>query len=324
MDSLAEIDSILGWPAWAAPRVELRTKMKRKSCTVGWIGAGTMGSRMAGNLARAGYKVKIFNRSSNARGLRVAADMGCVTVPSISDVVCGSEMIFTCVSDGDALESVLFAPELNLKHLTAPNALVVDVSTIGPLAARSVGERLERFGIHFLDAPMTGGDTGAQNATLTFFVGGRLVDLNRVLPLLETIGKRVFHAGQVGSGQSLKLVNQLLCAANLVAVIEALNFAEALGLEKDLIVDGCGSGAAASWQLVNLGRKIIQKDDRPGFKVKDMTKDLRLVQQAVKSSRLENDLPCFAAALCAFEGLMKTANAGEMGTQAIHHRAGTV
>jgi len=283
---------------------------------IGWIGAGMMGAAMAGNLAKAGYRVTIWNRTSPSPGLELAASHGCTVARTVEDALQGSHIVCSCVTDGPALRSVLFAPNRDLKKLLASNALIMDHGTIGPMEAKAIAEQLNKVGVRFVDAPVTGGDIGARDGTLTFMVGASPDGLELVRPLLNAMGKKIVHAGPVGSGQSLKLVNQLLCGVNLLATVEAFQVAEKLGMDRNLVVEACGGGAAGSWQLVNLGPKIIAQDHRPGFRAAHLLKDLKFLRDALASTSPQPAPPCFDLALDAFERVTEMGK-GELGTQTV-------
>jgi 3-hydroxyisobutyrate dehydrogenase len=293
--------------------------MKSKITTdtkIAWIGAGMMGGPMAGNLARAGYRVTVWNRTMPNSNAEFAASRGCTIAKTIDEALAESQVVCSCVTDGPALRSVLFAPDRDLKKLLGESALVMDFSTIGPVEARGIAEQLGKTGVRFVDAPVTGGDIGARDGTLTFMVGASGEDLESVRPLLSAMGKRIVHAGAVGSGQSLKLVNQLLCGVNLLAVVEAFQVAEKLGMDRSLVIEACGGGAAGSWQLVNLGPKIIAQDYRPGFRAEHLLKDLRFLRDAIAGSKAPNNPPCFELALAGFERVFQIGK-GALGTQTV-------
>ena len=283
---------------------------------IGWIGAGMMGAAMAGNLAKAGYRVAIWNRTSPSPGLELAASKGCTIARTVEEALQGSHLVCSCVTDGPALRSVLFAPNRDLKKLLASNALIMDHGTIGPMEAKAIAEQLNKVGVRFIDAPVTGGDIGARDGTLTFMVGASPDDLELVRPLLNAMGKKLVHAGPVGSGQSLKLVNQLLCGVNLLATVEAFQVAEKLGMDRKLVVEACGGGAAGSWLLVNRGPKIIAQDHRPGFRAAHLLKDLKFLRDALASTSPQPAPPCFDLALDAFERVTEMGK-GELGTQTV-------
>jgi len=281
-----------------------------------WLGAGTMGAAMASNLAKAGYRVTVWNRTSPSAGLDLAASNGCTIARTVEEALQGSEVVCSCVTDGPALRSVLFAPNRDLKKLLAQDALIMDHGTIGPVEAKAIAQQLSKAGFRFVDAPVTGGDIGARDGTLTFMVGAAPEDVEFVRPLLNAMGKKIVHAGPVGSGQSLKLVNQLLCGVNLLATVEAFQVAEKLGMDRKLVVEACGGGAAGSWQLVNLGPKIIVQDHRPGFRAAHLFKDLKFLRDALKSASNEPTPPGFDLALEAFGRVTKMGK-GDLGTQTV-------
>jgi len=275
-----------------------------------------MGAAMASNLAKAGYRVTIWNRTSPSPGLELAESHGCTIERNVEDALQGSHVVCSCVTDGPALRSVLFAVNRDLKKLLAPDALIMDHGTIGPVEAKAVAQELAKVGIRFIDAPVTGGDIGARDGTLTIMVGANPEELEFVRPLLNAMGKKIVHAGPVGSGQSLKLVNQLLCGVNLLATVEAFQVAEKLGMDRKLVVEACGGGAAGSWQLVNLGPKIIARDHRPGFRAAHLFKDLKFLRDAIQSASPQSAPPCFDLALEAF-GRVTEMGKGELGTQTV-------
>jgi 3-hydroxyisobutyrate dehydrogenase len=283
---------------------------------IAWLGAGTMGAAMASNLAKAGYRVTIWNRTSPSPGLELAASHGCAIARTVEDALQRSHVVCSCVTDGPALRSILFASGRDLKNLLAPGALIMDHGTIGPVEAKAIADQLSKSDVRFVDAPVTGGDIGARDGTLTIMVGASPADLEFVRPLLNAMGKKVVHAGPVSSGQSLKLVNQLLCGVNLLATVEAFQVAEKLGMDRKLVVEACGGGAAGSWQLVNLGPKIIAQDHRPGFRAAHLFKDLKFLRDALHSASDQPPPPCFDLALDAFERVTEMGK-GDLGTQTV-------
>ena len=275
---------------------------------------------MAANLAKAGFRVTIWNRTASSPWVEFAASRGCAVAKTVEEALEGSGIVCSCVTDGPALRSILFAPGRDVNKLLAGKMpalpVVVDFSTIGPVEARGLSEQLRPLGLRFVDAPVTGGDVGAREGTLTFMVGASPEDLETIRPLLNVMGKKIVHAGPVGAGQSLKLVNQLLCGVNLLAVVEAFQAAEAMGMDRELVVEACGGGAAGSWQLVNLGPKIIAQDHRPGFRAAHLLKDLRFLRDAIRNGSTVNEPPCFKVALEAFQRVTEMGK-GELGTQTV-------
>jgi 3-hydroxyisobutyrate dehydrogenase len=238
---------------------------------------GIMGSAMAFNLLKAGHGLKVWNRSQSRAVLAELAAAGAIVVPELKACVVGAEVVFTCLGDEKDVLSRLTGAEDSILQFGKRGALVVDFSTIGPEAARTIAAKLATASMRFLDAPVTGGDVGAKNATLTIMVGGSQADFEEALPLLNGLGKNIRYCGPVGAGQALKLCNQVLCAVNMVSVCEALSVAQELGLDPALVVDVLGTGAGGSWALTNLGKRILQDDLKPAFSLRNMLKDLRLV-----------------------------------------------
>ncbi len=243
-----------------------------------FLGMGVMGSPMASNIERSGFSTVVWNRTSDREGVQQALETGCVLSESIALAVKDADIILTCVSDVPDVEEVLLGKDGVSKHAKA-GALVIDFSTIGIKAARSIGDRLKDCGLRFLDAPVSGGDIGAQNGTLTIMVGGDAKDFEEALPVLKTMGKNIHHCGPVGSGQGVKLINQNLGAIHMVALSEAIRLSKVLEIDPNLVVKICSTGAAGSWALSNLGPKIIDSDYSAGFRVKDILKDLRLINE---------------------------------------------
>jgi 3-hydroxyisobutyrate dehydrogenase len=281
-----------------------------------------MGAPMAAHLAEGGHQVKAWNRTPGKPGLETAARGGCQIVASAAEAVKGAEVVFACLSDAADLEKVLSDENLlsaagAQTRVAAGGTVFVDMGTTGPVCAVKMSKLLKARGFRFLDAPVTGGDVGARNATLTIMVGGDRQDFDFCLPLFQLMGKTVRYIGEAGSGQAVKLCNQILCAVNLVGVCEALSLAEQLGIDANLVVEVCASGAAGSWSLANLGPRILKSDFAPGFKIKDMRKDIALVAQA--AGDLADKLPGTALADAKFNLVAQTAGTtgGEQGTQAM-------
>ena len=247
---------------------------------IGWIGTGIMGAPMARRLIGGHHRVRVFNRSSEkARAL--AADGATVTSDAAA-CVASAEVVFIMVPDTPDVEATVAKVEPVLKA----GQLVIDMSTVSPAAERVIASRLKGKGVDYLDAPVSGGDVGARDGTLAIMVGGDQAAFERARPLFELMGKRITYMGASGAGQMTKLANQIAVAINLEAAAEAIKFARAGGLDAPRVVEAIGAGAAASWQLSNLGPKIIAGDYQPGFFIKLIRKDLRLVVEAARESGL--------------------------------------
>jgi 3-hydroxyisobutyrate dehydrogenase len=251
---------------------------------VAFLGLGLMGGAMAANLARHGYQVKAWNRTSDKPGVTIAAEGGATIVDSVPAAVSDAEIVFSCVGDVPDVEEVLLGQRGVIKY-AQPSTLIVDMSTIGSSAAKKIGQALQQQQLRFMDAPVSGGDIGAKNGTLTIMVGGSQADFAECKYLLEAMGKNITLCGDVGSGQGVKMCNQILASLYMVGLCEAMQLAKQQGIDPNLIVEVCGTGAAASWALSNLGTKIINNDYEPGFAIKHIVKDLRLVQEINQTSR---------------------------------------
>jgi 3-hydroxyisobutyrate dehydrogenase len=243
-----------------------------------FLGLGVMGASMTANLAKAGLNVKAWNRTPNRPGVEIAKQAGAIIVPSIKEAVESAHFIFTCLGDVPDVEEVILGTEGVAKY-AQPGSLVVDFTTIGSQAVRKIAEELKQYNLRFLDAPISGGDIGAKNGTLTIMVGGNPEDFAECKPYFEIMGKNITLCGEVGSGQGVKLCNQVLASLYMVGLCEAVKLAQSQGIDPQLVVDVCSTGAAGSWALTNLGPKIIAENYNPGFMIKHILKDLRLVQE---------------------------------------------
>lgn len=277
--------------------------------TIAFIGLGTMGVEMAKNLAQKDHNVVGWNRSPDRPSVREATAYFPVT-SILSEAVRDADCIFTCVSDVKDVESVIFR-EGGIAKNAKPHALIVDFSTIGATAVREIAAKLKERQLRFLDAPISGGDIGAKNGTLTIMVGGDRGDFDECYPYFEAMGKNITYCGKVGSGQAVKLCNQVLCSVHMVALCEAMQLARYLDVDPALIVKVCSTGAAGSWALSNLGQKIVQSDFEPGFMVKHILKDLRLIQEGGDA-----DIPGVKLADRLFK-VVEAMGGSEQGTQAM-------
>jgi 3-hydroxyisobutyrate dehydrogenase-like beta-hydroxyacid dehydrogenase len=242
---------------------------------VGFLGMGIMGSGMAANLIRAGFEVLVWNRTP----AKAEAIEGATVGSSPKAVAEACDIVLICVSDSADVAAVVRGPDGVLAGLRQ-GGLVVDHSTISPSVTRDLAAETEAAGGSWLDAPVSGGSEGAVNGTLSIMVGGTETDVDRVRALFEAMGKTITHVGPTGSGQLVKLVNQMLVVVNQLAVSEALLFAEAAGLDLQATLQAVTGGAAGSWMLANRGPQMIARDWRPGFTIDLQLKDLRLVLEA--------------------------------------------
>jgi 3-hydroxyisobutyrate dehydrogenase-like beta-hydroxyacid dehydrogenase len=242
----------------------------------GYVGIGIMGGAMAGRLLAAGHTLFVHNRTASK--CQVLADHGATVCDSPADVASRSEVVFINVPDTPDVAKVLFDPD-GIIDGAEPGLIVIDNSTISPAMTRQFARRLREMEVDFLDAPVSGGDTGARQGTLTVMVGGDRPAFERALPLLRVLGTRVELVGPAGAGQTCKAINQLFCALHMLACCEGIALARKAGLSPSVMVDMISSGAGASWALQNLGPKILADDIRPGFMIDLLCKDLRYTME---------------------------------------------
>lgn len=259
--------------------------------SIGFIGLGIMGKGMAHNLLRAGFDLHVWNRS--AAKMAPLVEAGAHPTEGAADLARNCTLVVTCVSDTTDVEEVVLGNDGLIQGLQA-GSLLVDTSTISPQATREIAARLSENDISMLDAPISGGSEGAACGTLSIMVGGDADQLKRAMPVLGAMGKTITHVGPQGAGQTVKLVNQILVAGGMLAVSEALLFAEAGGLDLSRTIAAVEHGAAGSWTLSNRATQAIIRDFRPGFTIDLQQKDLRLVLEAAD----QLGVPVPATSLC--------------------------
>ena len=261
------------------------------------IGLGAMGAGMAGNLFRAGRLTHAWNRSPE-RAAAAAAQHGFALADSLEGAAGRADLVITSVSaDQDLLEVTG-----RLARAMTAGSVVLDTSTVSIETARTVSERLEAHGIHFLDAPVSGGKEGAETGTLVMMVGGDAEVLRQITPVLEFVSRKVVHMGPVGAGQATKAVNQIRCAGINQAVTEALAFGQHQALDMDKVVEVVSSGAAGNWFVEHRGRSMTRGVFEPGFRVALHHKDLRICREMLAASGVQ--LPMVEMTLVHYERLM--------------------
>jgi 3-hydroxyisobutyrate dehydrogenase len=278
---------------------------------LGFIGLGIMGRPMAKHLMDAGHTLTVWNRSRP--GIDALVEAGAEEGASPADVAARSEVVFTMVGDSPDVEAVATGENGIISGGTS-GLVHIDCTTISPSVTRAIAEAYATQGIDLLDAPVSGGEGGAINATLSIMVGGKQEVFERCKPLLEAMGKTITYCGPSGAGQTVKLCNQVAVSVTNMAVCEALVLAAKAGVSPQTMLDAISGGAASSWQMVNLGPKMIEGDFRPGFKVWHQQKDLRLALEVAR----DNDLPMPATALVAqLFASIATEGHRDAGTQAL-------
>ncbi len=282
-----------------------------KNTRVGFIGLGIMGRPMAQNLLKGGFPVIVYSRSKQAVDELVVS--GAASAGSPKSVAELSDVVITMVTDSEAVSEVALGKSGVIEG-AHEGLVLMDMSTISPEATRTISAALASKDVRMLDAPVSGGDVGARDGTLTIMVGGPYSAFEECLPILRVLGRKVVHMGATGSGQSAKLANQVLAACNMIGVCECLLFAKKAGLDLDKLIDSLSAGAASSWSLVNLGPKVARGDFSPGFKVELLKKDLRYAISA--ADRMGSPLPATTLVHQLYSQLEER-GLGSAGTQAL-------
>ncbi|MCL4269406.1 MAG: NAD-binding protein [Anaerolineales bacterium] len=256
---------------------------------VGYIGLGLMGKSIARNILKAGFPVVVHNRSRAAVDELVAE--GAIAASSPAEVAQQVDIVFTNLPDSPDVEKVALDEEKGIVAGAHPGLIYVDNSTIKPASARMIAAALKEKGVLALDAPVSGGDIGAKNGTLTIMVGGEAEALETVMPVFQAMGKTVTHVGEAGAGQVAKAANQIMVAAQMVAMGELLVFSKKAGVDPKKVVDAIKGGAAQCWSLDVKPPRLFDGNRNPGFKAYMQLKDMGIVLDTAK----EYDIPISAA-----------------------------
>ena len=248
-----------------------------QSKRIAFLGLGVMGAPMAGHLARAGHRVTVWNRTSARVGewLVQHAGLDVATTAPVAEAARGQDVVLTCVGNDDDLAEVVLGPSGALAAM-APGALYVDHTTVSPAIARRIADRAGRLGVLALDAPVSGGQAGAENGKLAIMCGGSPEAMAAAHPVLEAYAARIVHVGGAGAGQACKAVNQICIAGVLAGLSEGVRFAQAAGLDLDKVFEAISGGAAQSWQMDNRWSTMTQGQFDFGFAIDWMRKDLAI------------------------------------------------
>jgi len=261
---------------------------------IGFIGLGIMGKPMAENLLKAGYELTVYNRTlAKAEEL---ARSGAKVARSSREVAEKSDVVITMLPDSPDVESAVLGTD-GVAEGVRPGMLFIDMSTIAPATARLIHERLKEKGVDALDAPVSGGDVGAREGTLSIMVGGEEAAFRRALPILQVLGKNIVHIGGPGAGQVAKACNQIIVAVTIQAVAEALTLARKAGVDPARVREALLGGFAQSRTLDLHGKRLLERNFEPGFRVRLHRKDLAIALQTAK----EFSVPLFATSLVAEE-----------------------
>jgi 3-hydroxyisobutyrate dehydrogenase len=277
---------------------------------IGFIGLGIMGKPMCANLLKAGYSLTVWNRSQP--GINEVVGYGASAGSTPADVAAKSDVIITIVTDSPDVQRVVVGPDGVIEGAKA-GSVVIDMTTMSPSVTREIAAALAEKGVDMLDAPVSGGDVGAKNGTLSIMVGGKAEIFEKCLPVFQAMGKNIIHIGDHGAGQTAELCNQIAVAVNMLAGCEALLFAAKSGIDPKKMLDAISAGAAGSWMISNLAPRIVKGDHAPGFMIKLAQKDLRLVLEAAN----EMELPLPGTALMnQIWRAVQADGGGDLGTQA--------
>jgi 3-hydroxyisobutyrate dehydrogenase len=259
--------------------------------TVAWIGTGVMGRSMCAHIIEAGYSVQVYNRTKEKAAKLIEA--GAEWKNSPAEAAEGADFIFTIVGYPDDVEEVILGDRGALKS-AKEGAVLIDMTTSTPTLAEAIYEEGRRQGVACLDAPVSGGDTGARNGSLAIMVGGDRKAFDKTSPFFDLMGENVKLMGGAGKGQHTKMSNQILIAGTMIGVVESLLYTYKAGMDMDEVIDVIGKGAASSWSINNLGRRIAKGDYDPGFYIKHFVKDMGVA--LAEARRMNLSLPGLALA----------------------------
>lgn len=279
---------------------------------IGFIGTGVMGAAMAARLCQADYQVSVYNRSAE-KAEETACRTGAQKALSIEEAVRDADAVVTIVGYPSDVEEVL-AGEKGVFAFARKGTLIIDMTTSSPSLAASLYGKARAAGLDLLDAPVSGGDTGARNGSLSIMAGGDREAFERALPLFSVLGKNIVYMGPAGSGQHTKAANQIAVAGATAAMTEAIVYAEKAGLDPETMLRAIGAGAAGSWQISNMAPRVLAGDHDPGFFIKHFVKDMRIVEEEMTERNVR--LPMLDTVLQLYER-MEEEGEGDLGTQAL-------
>ncbi len=279
---------------------------------IGWIGLGVMGNAMCGHLMKAGHQLHIYNRTAGKADNLVAA--GAKWCDSPKQVAQNCDVVFSIVGFPPDVESVLLGDQGVLAGAT-PGTIIVDMTTSSPALAQKIYTAAKELSMSAIDAPVSGGDVGAREATLAIMAGGERSTFDRILPLFEIMGKNIAYMGEAGAGQHTKMCNQILIAGTMIGTVESLLYAHRTGLDMDEVIDVIGQGAASSWSINILGRRIAKGDFDPGFFIKHFIKDMGIA--LAEAQQMNLSLPGLAL-VHQFYTAAKALGLENLGTQGLY------
>ncbi len=280
--------------------------------SIGWIGTGVMGKSMCSHILKKDHTVFVYNRTREKAG--DLEQMGAQWCSSPKELASKSDVVFAIVGFPQDVEDVFLGDEGVLQGIKE-DSIIVDMTTSEPALAQRIHEEAGNKGVSAIDAPVSGGDLGAREAKLAIMAGGDREAFDDILPLFQLMGENIAYMGGPGAGQHTKMSNQILIASTMIGVVESLLYAYKAGLDPDKVIDVIGKGAAASWSINNLGRRIVAKDFDPGFFIKHFVKDMGIALMEAKAMNLS--LPGLALAHQFYIAAMAS-GLENLGTQGIY------
>ena len=278
---------------------------------ISWLGTGVMGFPMATHLLQAGYEMRVFSRT-RAKAEKLL-EMGAQWADSPAEAAEASQVVLSMLGYPEEVEEVLLG-ENGVRDALGEGGIVVDMTTSSPDLALRIAREMERKQCFALDAPVSGGDVGARNASLAIMCGGAREVFEQALPILEVLGERIRWFGEAGSGQRVKMANQILIASTMIGTVESLLYAQRSNLDLSQVIDLIGQGAAGCWSLNQLGPRMVRGDWAPGFYIKHFIKDMGIAME--DSKRMGLDLKGLELAMSFYE-MAREENYEEDGTQAL-------
>lgn len=286
--------------------------MSNNSVVIGFIGTGVMGNSMASNLLAGGYNLLVYNRTKSKADNLVKS--GAKWKDSVAELAKEADIVISIVGYPKDVEET-YLGENGVVNNVKRGSIIIDMTTSKPSLAKKIYESAKGKGIYSLDAPVSGGDVGAKNGTLSIMVGGDKDIFEKVKPIFELMGKNIVWQGSAGSGQHTKMCNQIAIAANMMGVCEAMVYAKKSGLDPETVLKSIEVGGASSWSLSNLAPRMIKGDFKPGFYVKHFVKDMNIALAEAKAMNLET--PALKLSKSLYDELVSE-NKGDCGTQVLY------
>ena len=278
---------------------------------IGFVGTGVMGSSMVLNLIKHGYELSVYNRTKSKAEACIAA--GAKWCDTVAECAKDKDVVITIVGFPKDVEEVYFG-ENGILNAAKKGAYVIDMTTTSPMLSEKIYKAAAEKGIYALDAPVSGGDTGARNGTLAIMVGGDKAAFDECMPVFEAMGTNIRYEGKAGNGQHVKMANQIAIAGAVSGVAEAVRYAMAMGVDVDTMLDTISNGAAGSWQMSNNGPKMAKEDYAPGFYIKHFIKDMKIAIECAETKGVTLDV---LKQVCDEYVQLENNGKGELGTQAI-------